>query len=88
MSGDEEKTAENSYLVRRQRRCVFNHALAFQYYALGLLYEGFTPEGVSVRLKYVGTREGSRYQSCSRAKCEFPLNFTLKIAPSAVALAP
>ena len=55
------KTAHKRYVARRQRPCFLDQDLDLQRYVLERLYEGFTPELISLRLKRMGNIEQIKY---------------------------
>lgn len=54
-------TAQRRYISRRQRLCLLDQDLDLQRYVLERLYEGFTPELISLRLKTMGHIEQVGY---------------------------
>ena len=55
------QTACSRYLVRRERACLLDRDAELRTYVLDRLYEGFSPETISGRLKKAGHIENVRY---------------------------
>ena len=57
-SGYKASTAEKRYLVRREQKSRLDRDPILQVYVIDRLHEGFSPELISIRLKYFGHLEG------------------------------